>query len=163
MLVLKEQFLNIDMDDGVKKFVVQDGATHNIKIYTINDTKANNKQIQFGGQSSVPTTQLLGRQPDNVRITGRIGEYNKINSILSGIAPYRIAGTNNIYNLFMVGSILTVQSGSDLVPEMPLVDKDGNPSMWIVNTFTVRRNISKRTLLTFELNLLRWYKDLQTI
>ena len=150
MLTITEYFLNIDMIDGVKQSVPTAGLTHTLTTYTISDVRGNNKSSQIGGQTSTPTTQLLGENPESVTITGKIGDVKRMNDIVSHMGDKRIVAA--IYNLFLVGSVLDINAITNDDP-----DSVGIKGHWIVDGFTIRRNINNRNNSTYELNLLKWY------
>lgn len=141
-LTLNEIFTYVTMVDGVKDYASDIKMTHTLTAYTISDVKSNNKQSQIGGQTSTPTTQLLGKNPDNLRITGKVCELSGVDGIISSMSGYRVVSA--LYNLFLVGSY--VQVGDS--------DSTGISGLYIVDEFTIRRNIRNRTLITFELGLL---------
>lgn len=164
MITLAEKFLNMTMvhngENGHKGFDILDGATHTIKVYTISDTRAIYKQgISSYSQSVVPTSVTLGREPDIIKIEGKLCRVDEVydtngniksNGFLSYLSSHR--NLNTIYNVFLPCSIVT--ASSTVAPEA-----NGN---WMVDMFKVKRNLQKRDLILFELVLIKWYGALPT-
>ena len=149
MFTVTERCLNIDMIDGVKQFDGLDTGSHTLKITNITKQRSANFNNQATGQSSVPFTTVTGQNPDEIQIVGVIGDLDDVAIAINSVTH----NVNTLQNLFLVGSILTVTANTTN-PEI------ATGTYWIVDSFTVRRNVKSIGKTTFELGLKRWYQDL---
>ena len=154
MITFAERFLSITMSyegkSGYKGYQGETGATQTIKVYTITETKQIKKQgVSAYGQSAIPTSNILGKQPDIVKIEGKLCTVDEIDTYLANLAPYRTV--NTIYNAFLPCSILYATSSN--CPEVA-------GQYWLVDMFKIKRNLQKREHILFELVLYKWYGDL---
>lgn len=134
---------------GNKGFGGTTGATHTIYVYNITETKQIKKQgISSYSQTVIPQTILQGRQPDTIKIEGKLCKVSEVTQYLNALSGYR--SVNTLYNVFLPCSILIGSSTN--CPEI-----NGN---WIVDTFKIKRNLQKRDLVLFELVLNKWYEAL---
>ena len=153
-ITLTEQFLNITMNygglSGNKGYDVINGASHTIYIYSITDTRQIVTQgISSYSQTVAPMSLIRGRQPDILKIEGKLCHIDKVSTYLSPLGAYR--NLNTIYNVFLPCSIVTGTSDGEC-PEI-----EGS---WLVDTFKVKRSLEKRKLVLFELVLYKWYGSL---
>ena len=145
-------------ENGHKGYAVESGATHTIKVYNITETRQVYSQgISSYSQTVTPMSVTLGREPDIVKIEGKLCQVNEVynangtikaGGFLSYLSSYR--NLNTIYNVFLPCSI--VEATSTVSPNVN--------GKWLVDLFKVKRNLQKRDLILFELTLCRWYGDL---
>ena len=151
-ITFTERFLSITMTyegkSGYKGYQGESGDTHTIKVYTISETKQIKKQgIASYSQDAVPMSNLLGKQPDILKIEGKLCMVSEVNEYLATLTHRPV---NALYNAFLPCSIVT--ASSTVAPEA-----NGN---WMVDMFKIKRNLQKRDIVAFELILYRWYGPL---
>lgn len=153
MITFTENFLNITMQHngevGHKGYNTTAGATHTLKVYTINDTK---QIYKIGGssysQTVTPYSVTMGKEPDILKIEGKLCRVDEVDTYIAPLASHR--NLNTIYNVFLPCSILT--GSSAVCPEAI-----GN---WMVDIFKIKRSLQQRDNIMFELVLLKWYGGL---
>lgn len=160
MITFTEDFMGITMSyggrDGYKGYSGIVGATHQIQVYNTSNKRNINKQSSASyDQDIVPTSVTYGRDPDIVTIEGplchlSVGSGNfgmsSVNDLLSTTTAHRV---NTLFNTFVPCCKLLAASDND-----PSID--GNT--FIVDTFKIKRNIQKRSIVMFELIIRRWYE-----
>ncbi len=151
-ITLAERFLSITMTyrdkSGYKGYQGEIGNTHTLYVYTITDTRQIKKLgISSYSQDAIPTGVIQGRQPDILKIEGKLCKVSEVDAYLARLSSRSV---NTIYNVLLPCSIVTATSTA--APEA-----NGN---WMVDMFKVKRNLQKRDIILFELVLYKWYGEL---
>lgn len=135
---------------GHKGYATEAGYTHNLPVYTISDTR---QIYKIGGssysQTVTPYSTILGKQPDVVKIEGKLCRVDEVDAYIAPIASHR--KLNTIYNLFLPCSILMATSTT--CPEV-------SGSYWFVDVFKIKRDLQHRDIILYELILMKWYGGL---
>lgn len=134
---------------GYKGFKGASGATHQLKVYNISNKRNAYREGQASyNQTTTPTSELMGKEPDVITIEGPLCYIDPtgvtVSNYLGTISNHNV---NTLYNAFIPCSILAATS--TVSPDI-----NGN---WIVYTFKIKRNTQKRSIVTFELVLYKWY------
>lgn len=152
MLKMTEKFLLITQEYGKKYYAKTTGYTHEIPVSRVVETLSVNRESTTGGPGGIPNSELLGQQPDTLRLE-ILWPYKDIPGILDSLATHRVEGTNIPANIFLVGSILLP------VPETSVVMEAFGSDPWTVDVFSIRRNISRRGMVIGDLALIRCDED----
>lgn len=148
-VTLTERFLKITMnyhgESGHKGYQSEGGNTHTIHVYNITETRQIKKiGVSSYSQTTTPISTITGKQPDVVKIEGKLCMVKDVTTYLAGISG---RACNTLFNVFLPCSILTGSSS-----ECPEINGE-----WIVDTFKIKRNLQKRDIVAFELILYKWY------
>ena len=155
MITFTETFLSITMEAlpgkiGYKGFGHATGATHQLKVYNISNKRNVYREGQASySQTTTPTSELIGREPDIITIDGPLCYLDSTGTMVSNyLGSISNHNVNTLYNAFIPCSILAATS---------TVSPDVSGKNWIVSTFKIKRNTQKRSIVMFELVLYRWY------
>lgn len=154
MLTFKERYLKIVINNGCKQYDPQEGMEYNIDAYRIVDTRTNEKISVTGGQNNSPYTILTGKQPDVIRLEGKMCHLSGVAGILAAMKTARPQGRPILANWFLVGAIVEA-NGGNISPELN--------GFWIVSQFAIKRNVQKREFILFDLVLKKWTKNLPSM
>lgn len=155
MLELAETSLNITMNfgglHGNKGFEQTDTPRFH-KVYVTDISPEREIKDESAPSGNVPINITYGLKIPVVTVTGYF-PYKfpspEFDAYLNYLKPGRIVSTPKY--IFLVGTILTVQSNSGF-NDMPMGSK------WYVKKYTWKRNMSHPDRGEFNLVLLRWYK-----
>ena len=147
-ICFSEMCLYITMRSGNKVYAPRVTATHELEVFTIQDRREANAEVQATGQSSAPIRTLMGRKLDTFVIEFPIPNMTASLTALPSDARVR----NTPKNLFLASSILTVTDNT-YTTELPV------GSNWFVESFSLKRT-SARRMYVGTLTLKRWYGDL---
>lgn len=140
--------MNYNGQSGHKGYQGATGNTHTIKVYSITDTRQLKKLgVSSYSQTSTPMSVILGKQPDVIKIEGKLCMVSEVETYLAGLSH---RPCNTLFNVFLPCSIVSATSS-----ECP--EANGN---WLVDTFKIKRNLQKRDIVSFELVLYKWYAAL---
>lgn len=154
MITFGEQCLSLTQEDGLKKYAeTVSGPVHVLKVDKIVDNRTLNiESFPSYVQDIFPYSHVKGRKVESITIDGPLCEANAkaVADFLEEYIPYR--RLNTLYNVFLPCSILTCSDPGDH-PEI------GDGTKWMVQSFTVSRSVSRRSIILYTLKLIKYYTE----
>ena len=114
-VMFTEYYLDITMayqgKAGYKGYNFTEGCRHTFDASLSSNTRKSNRQaIDSYSQTIMPQSQLLGYEPEMVKLEGVLCHVSEVDTLLAAYSGYR--RVNALYNIFLPCSILYYNGGS---------------------------------------------------
>lgn len=137
--------IQYDMVNGVKVFATGSSWSIFLPVTNTNVIRKSTMLSSSTGSQSEPISTILGQEPAGAVIEGPLCEVDDVSTISTKVLSIK----KHILNLFPVCSKVTV-SGFDVT------EVGGS---YMVESFTIKRNLQRRSVIMYSLSLKRWYDD----